>query len=52
MGRACSAYGEKRNARRIQVRKPEGKSSLGRSRHRWEDNIKIYLKETEWRVMN
>jgi hypothetical protein len=25
--------------------KPEGKSSLGRSRHRWEDNIKLDLQE-------
>jgi hypothetical protein len=26
--------------------RPEGKSSLGRSRHRWEDNIKMDLRET------
>ena len=25
--------------------KPEGKRPLGRSRHRWEDNIKLDLQE-------
>jgi hypothetical protein len=25
--------------------KPDGKSPLGQSRHRWKDNITIYLKE-------
>jgi hypothetical protein len=24
---------------------PEGKRTLGRPRHRWEDNIKMYLQE-------
>jgi hypothetical protein len=38
MGRACSTNGEKRNAYRILVGKPEGKRPLGRSRRRWEDN--------------
>jgi hypothetical protein len=27
------------------VRKPEGNKSLGRPRHRWEDNIKMHLQE-------
>jgi hypothetical protein len=36
--------GEKKNVYRILVRKPEGKSLFGRSRHRQEDNVKIYLK--------
>jgi hypothetical protein len=31
--------GEKRNAYRILVGKPESKGPLGRSRHRWVDNI-------------
>jgi hypothetical protein len=35
--------GEKRNAYRVLVGKPEGKRSLGRPRHRWEDNIKMDL---------
>jgi hypothetical protein len=48
MGRACSTQGDKRNAYRILVGKPEGKRSLGRSRHRWEDSIKIDLREIGW----
>jgi hypothetical protein len=32
--------GEKRNAYRILVGKPEGRRPLGRRRHRWVDNIK------------
>jgi hypothetical protein len=35
MGRACSTYGEMRNAYKILVGKPYGKRSLGRPRHRW-----------------
>jgi hypothetical protein len=33
--------GEKRNACRILVKKPEGKRSLGKPRRRWVDNNKI-----------
>jgi hypothetical protein len=36
---------ERRNVYRVLVGKPEGKRSLGRPRHRWEDNIKMDLKE-------
>jgi hypothetical protein len=32
----------------IVVGKPEGKSLLGRHRRRWEDNIKIDLREVDW----
>jgi hypothetical protein len=35
--------GERRNAYRILVGKPEGKRQLGRPRSGWEDNIKIDL---------
>jgi hypothetical protein len=34
--------GEKRNAYMIFVGKPEAKRLLGRSRRRWEKNIKMY----------
>jgi len=37
--------GERRGIYRVVVGKPEGKRSLGRPRHRWEDNIKMDLKE-------
>jgi hypothetical protein len=40
--------GEKRNAYRILVGKPEGKRPLGRPRGRWVDNIKMDLRETGW----
>ena len=30
---------------KVLVGKPEGKRPLGRPRHRWEDNIKMYLEE-------
>jgi hypothetical protein len=36
--------GEKRNAYRILVGKPEVKRPLGRPRRRWVDNIKIDLR--------
>jgi hypothetical protein len=45
MGRACSTYGEKRGAYRVLVGKPEGRRPLGRPRRRWENNIKIDLRE-------
>jgi hypothetical protein len=37
--------GEKINAYRLLVRKPEGKRPLGRPRRRWVDNIKMDLLE-------
>jgi hypothetical protein len=36
------------NIYKILVRKPEGKRPPGRTRRRWEGNIKIYLREIEW----
>jgi hypothetical protein len=44
--------GEKRNAYRILVGKPEGKRPLGRPRHSWVDNIKMDLRETGWSGMD
>jgi hypothetical protein len=37
--------GARRNAYTVLVGKPEGKRPLGRSRCRWEDNIKMDLRE-------
>jgi len=36
---------ERRGLYRVLMGKPEGKRPLGRPRHRWEDNIKMDLKE-------
>jgi hypothetical protein len=36
------------NAYRILVGKPEGKTPLGRPRHRWVYNITMDLSETGW----
>jgi hypothetical protein len=38
--------GEGRNVYRVLVGKPEGKRPLGRPRRRWEDGIKMDLRET------
>jgi hypothetical protein len=49
----CVAHmGEKRNAYRTLVGKPEGKRPLGRPRRRWEDNIKMDLRSTGWGGMD
>jgi hypothetical protein len=48
MIRACSTNGVNKNAYRILVGKPEGKSPLGRPRCRWVDNIKMDLREIGW----
>ena len=45
MGGACSVYGEGRGVYRVLVRKPEGRRPLGRPRHRWEDDIRMDLRE-------
>jgi hypothetical protein len=37
--------GEGRGVYRILVENPEGKKSLGRTRRRWEDNIKTDLQK-------
>jgi hypothetical protein len=49
---ACNTNGEKRNAYRVLVGKPEGNKLLGRPRRRWVDNIKMNLRETGWDSMD
>jgi hypothetical protein len=48
MDRACSTNVEKINAYRIWVGKPEEKRPLRRPRRRWEDNIRMDLREIGW----
>ena len=45
MGRTCSTYGERINAYRVLVGKPEERMPLGRPRRRWEVNIKTDLEK-------
>jgi hypothetical protein len=40
--------GEIKNEYNILVGKPDGKRSLGIPRHRWEDNIRMDLREIGW----
>jgi hypothetical protein len=40
--------GERRGAYRALVGKPEGTRPLGSPRRRWEDNIKMDLREVGW----
>jgi hypothetical protein len=44
--------GKSRCVYRVLVGKPEGKRPLGRSRPRWEDNIKKHLQEVGCRGMD
>jgi hypothetical protein len=37
--------GEERKVYKVLFRKPEGKRPLGRPRHRWEDGIRMDLRE-------
>jgi hypothetical protein len=48
VGGACSPNGEKRNAYRLLVGKPEGKRRLGRPRLRWVEYIEMDLLEIGW----
>jgi hypothetical protein len=44
--------GELRGAYNILVGKPEGRRPLGRPRRRWKDNIKMYLREIGFGVVD
>jgi len=44
--------GDMRNAYRLLVGKPGGKRPLGRPKHRWEDNIRMNLREIGWEVVD
>jgi hypothetical protein len=44
--------GEKRGAYRALVGKSEGRRPLGRPSRRWEDNIKMDLREVGWGSMD
>jgi hypothetical protein len=44
--------GERRGAYRALLGKPEGRRPLGRPRRRWENSIKMDLREVEWGGMD
>jgi hypothetical protein len=43
---------ERRGVYRVLVCKPDGRSPLGRPRHKCEDSITMYLKEIGWEGVN
>ena len=48
MGGNVARRGKSRVAYRILVGKPEGSRPLGIRKRRWEDNIKMGLREVDW----
>jgi hypothetical protein len=49
MGWASSTRGRDKNAYEISVRKPEGKTPLGRPRLKWTGNIRMELRKIGWK---
>jgi hypothetical protein len=45
---ACGTHAEEDKAYKNLVEKPEGNRPLERPARRWENNIKVDLKEIEW----
>jgi hypothetical protein len=45
MGEACSTH-DLRNAYKILVGKPEGKTTFRRPSSEWDDDMRMYLRET------
>jgi ribosome biogenesis protein Nip4 len=52
MGGARSSHGRDENAYTFFIGKPEKKRLLGRPRRRWEDNIRMDLREIGWEVVD
>ena len=54
MGGACGTYGreDRLGALRVLVGKPSCIGSLGRSKRRWENNIKMFQVVGQWRGMD
>jgi hypothetical protein len=44
--------GDRRGAYRVLVGKPEGKRPFGKPRLSWRDDIRIYLKQVDWQIVN
>jgi hypothetical protein len=52
MGWYAARTEEKRRAYKVLVGKPEWKRPLGIPKRRWDGNVKMYLQEVGWGVMN
>jgi hypothetical protein len=48
MGGVCNTHGRDENLIQNFGQKNEGKTPLGRPRHRWENNIRMGLREIGW----
>ena len=46
MGKTCGTYRGEDKFKVLRLKNPERKKLLGRPRHRWEDNIKMDLRQT------
>jgi hypothetical protein len=52
MDRACSTHGGEESIYRVLVGKLEGRGTPKRPTYRWEDNIKIVIREVGWGGMD
>jgi hypothetical protein len=52
IGWEYNTHGEKTNAYKVLMGKPEGKRPLGRPKRKWVDNIKMDLREIGWDGMD
>jgi hypothetical protein len=52
MGVTCGTNREVSNSYKILVGKPEGEKSLGRAMRRWEDNVRVDLKDMGWECVD
>jgi len=48
MGRSCSMHRKMRNVHTISLGETEGKRLLVRPRRRWDNNIRMDLREIRW----
>ena len=48
MDGASGKGGERKNAQKVLMGKTEGKSSLGRTKYKWENNVQMCLKGIGW----
>jgi hypothetical protein len=50
--RACRTHGTEENCIQDFGRKPERKRSLGRPKRRWDDDIRMNLREIGWEALD